>query len=355
METVGGKDARGPGRNAWDAKRVFLVILGALVIAVLLNAPELESEAKRKPLGNDRDFWVATWKPFATVSRALWLDKPREWADDAIGRGDDAPIFALPPAETSTASASASASEHPSATPTPPPQLVRTPTEAEPLRLWVGGDSMSKVLGEAVLRQSIESNLIDPTHDAVLESGLTRPDFFDWPRELNDIAHADPPYDVVVVMFGANDAQGIIEPNGTVHQDVDTEGWLAEYRRRVAGAMDVLKSDTRLVVWVGQPIMRAAGLSDRMATLNDVYREEAGKRPWVRYLDTWELFVDGNGNYDAYVKDDDGELKLMRNPDGVHFVRDGGEKAARHILDVVFEIAKVEDAPPPTATPRLQP
>jgi hypothetical protein len=350
METVGGKDTQGLGRNAWDAKRVFLVILGALLIAVLLNAPELESEAKRKPLGNDRDFWVTTWKPFATVSRALWLDKPREWADDAIGRGGGAPIFALPPAETPGASGT-----NPDATPTPPAQLVRTPTQDHPLRLWVGGDSMSKVLGEAVLRQSIESNLIDPTHDPVLESGLTRPDFFDWPRELNDIAHKDPPYDVFVVMFGANDAQGIIEPNGTVHQDFGTQGWLAEYRRRVAGAMDVLKSDSHLVVWVGQPIMRAGELSDRMASLNAIYREEAAKRPWVRYLDTWELFVDGNGKYDPYVKDDDGELKLMRNPDGVHFVRDGGEKAARHILDLVFEIAKVEDAPAPTAKPSPQP
>ena len=355
METVGGKDTQAPGRNAWDAKRVFLVILGALVIAVLLNAPELEAEAKRKPLGADRDFWVATWKPFATVSRALYLDKPREWADEALGRDDNGPLFALPP-DGSTPGDSTSG---PAATPTPPAQLVRTPTAADPLRLWVGGDSIMKVLGEAVVRQSAESNLVEPTHEAVLESGLTRPDFFDWPRELNEVAHANPSYDVIVVMFGANDAQGIIEPDGTVHQQFGTPEWLAEYRRRVAGAMDVLKSDSRLVVWVGQPIMRDRGLSDRMAALNEVYRQEAAKRPWVRYFDTWELFTDANGGYNAYIKDDDGELKLMRNPDGVHFVREGGEKAARHILDLVFEVAKVEGAAPAptptvgaTATPR---
>jgi hypothetical protein len=338
MQTVGG-GREGGKEGTWDARRVFWIVAAALLIAVFLNAAELEAEAKRKPLGGERDFWVAVWKPFATVSRALYLDMPREWADDAVGRGDHDPLFELPSAT-------------PEASATPPPQLVRTPTEDQKLRLWVGGDSMSKVLGEAVVRQAVESDLIDPTHEPQLESGLTRPDFFDWPRELDKIARKDPPYDVIVVMFGANDAQGIIEPDGTVHQDFGTPGWLAEYRRRVAGVMDLLRADDRLVVWVGQPIMRDEELAGWMSGLNEIYQQEAKTRPWVRYLDTWDLFVDEDGDYSARIEDDDGEEKLMRNPDGVHFVREGGERAARYILDIVFEEAKVErDEAEATVTP----
>jgi uncharacterized protein len=350
MQTVGRGSAKEGDGGRWDAKRVFIVIAGALLIAVFLNAVELEAEAKRKPLGGERDFWVAVWKPFATVSRALYLDQPRAWADEAIGRGEDGPLFQLPSGSpTPTAPPDAEAT----ATPALPAHSLRTPTEDEPLRLWVGGDSMSKVLGEAVVRQAVESDLIDPTHEPQLESGLTRPDFFDWPRELDRIARKDPPYDVLVVMFGANDAQGIIEPGGKIHQDFGTPGWLAEYRRRVAGVMDLLKHDERLVVWVGQPIMRDDDLSGWMSALNEIYQQEAEKRPWVRYLDTWELFVDEDGDYAATLEDDDGEEKLMRNPDGVHFVREGGERAARYILDIVFEAAEIDraQAPPPATTP----
>jgi len=333
METVG----QGANRqDGFKPKHVFWVIAAALLIAVFLNASELEREAKQKPFGAERDFWVAVWKPFAAVSRALYLDKPREWADEALGRERHA-LFELPGVT-------------PDAKQTPPPgPALRTPTREDPLRLWVGGDSMSKVLGEAVVRQAVDSGLIDPHHQSELETGLTRPDFFDWPRELNDLAKKDPPYEVFVVMFGANDAQGIVEPNGAIHQDPGTKGWTAEYRRRVAGVMDLLRTDGRLVVWVGQPVMRDDWLSEQMEMMNTIYREEAEQRPWVKFIDTWALFADKDGGYQAYLEVD-GEEVLVRNPDGVHFVREGGEILAEKILDVVFKEAGVEREQPGTLT-----
>ena len=52
--------------------------------------------------------------------------------------------------------------------------------------------------------------------------------------------------------------------------------------------------------------------------------------------------VDSEGDYNAYIADDDGETRLMRNPDGVHFVREGGDRAARAILKVIRAEAKVD-------------
>lgn len=332
--------------------RVFGVIVGALLIAVLLNAPWLEDGAKKQPFGKERDFWVAVWKPFATVSRALYLDQPRKWVEDAIGRESDGDVFELPanpgdePGTTATPGQGGAdrtptprVSESPTATPTPtpPPQLVRTPDATSPLRVWVGGDSMSKVLGEALVRQASETGVMTPAQDSQLSSGLTRPDFFDWPGHFHQLVTSDAA-DVYVVMFGANDSQGIQTPSGDIYQPGE-EGWTVEYRRRVAGVMDLLRRDGRMVVWVGQPIMRSAEFSQRMAELNAIYREEAAKRYWVRFVDLWPLFVTAGGGYDAYIVDDDGEVKLMRHPDGVHLVREGGEKAARAILKAIQEEA----------------
>ena len=91
-----GRERREEGRLGATPWRAFVVIAGALLLAVLLNAAELESEAKAKPFGKERDFWVNVWKPFATVSRVFYLDKPREWADHALGREEAGRIFELP-------------------------------------------------------------------------------------------------------------------------------------------------------------------------------------------------------------------------------------------------------------------
>lgn len=328
--------------------RVFGVIVGALLIAVLLNAPWLEDGAKAQPFGKERDFWVAVWKPFAAVSRALYLDQPRKWVEEALGRESGGKLFELPagdgdeppPDQGGTgqpATPRPGRTPAPTPTPTPPKQILRTPDAAAPLRVWVGGDSMSKVLGEALVRQASETGVMTPTQDSQLSSGLTRPDFFDWPGHFNQLITTDAA-DVYVVMFGANDSQGIKTPSGEIYQPGD-EGWTVEYRRRVAGVMDLLKRDGRMVIWVGQPIMRSAEFSDRMAELNAIYREEAAKRYWVRFVDLWPLFVTASGGYDAYIADDDGEVKLMRHPDGVHLVREGGEKAARAIMNAIKEEA----------------
>ena len=47
-----------------------------------------------------------------------------------------------------------------------------------------------------------------------MASGLTRPDYYDWPAALAaDLEATDP--EVVVAVFGVNDAQGIVLPDGT--------------------------------------------------------------------------------------------------------------------------------------------
>lgn len=342
--------------------RVLGVILAGFAIAILMNAPHLKSGAEKMPFGKERDFWLTIWSPLAWVSETFWLDTPRNMIDDLLGRDDGGPIFELPasPDGTPTASATPSRTGTPepgttaeptptaTATPTPEPPRVRKPTAEDPLRIWIGGDSMSKVLGEAFVRQAAESGVMTATQESQLSSGLTRPDFFDWPGRINQLT-SDSDFEVYVVMFGANDSQGLQTPDGSIFQPGE-EGWTTDYRRRVSGVMDLFEGDNRIVFWIGQPIMRDAGFSERMASLNQIYIEEAASRPWIRYIDTWPLFTTSSGAYDAYITDDDGEVKLMRHPDGVHFVRDGGEKAARAIIAAIREEAGITETAAPTTT-----
>jgi hypothetical protein len=166
--------------------------------------------------------------------------------------------------------------------------------------------------------------------DARTSSGLTRPDFFDWPARLNEIVANDNP-DVVVVMFGANDSQGIRTPDGHTFQPL-TDGWREEYRRRVAGTMDLLAAPGRLVIWVGQPIMASDGLTERMADVDTIYQDEASKRWGVVYFDSWPLFIDGSGKFDTFLPNADGALEAMRSGDGIHLTRAGADRLADAVL-----------------------
>lgn len=333
-------------------KRVAAIGVAGLIIGALLNANAILESSKQKPFGTERDVWVATWEPIAWVSSALFLDEPRNMLDDVLGRGSgDGDDFVFPPPAgetpgpgTPTAQPTATSqpgqptpTPEPPATPTatPTPIPAREPTAEEPLRLWVGGDSQAQVFGESVVALSAETGLIDSHLDYRISTGLTRPDYFNWPAHLASELDARQP-EVMIIVFGANDAQGIQTPEGDIYQPFD-DGWVAEYRRRVAGTMDLLEAPGRRVFWVGQPIAQSFEYSQRMAELNTIYAEEAASRPWITYFDTWPLFTDENGNYSAFLPDESGAVQNMRQGDGIHLSRPGGDRLARALLEAIGE------------------
>lgn len=337
-----------PPRGATlPAGRVLLVVLIGLVLAALVNADSLVEQAKRKPFGWSRDLSLAVWEPVQDVSHLLRLNLPRQWVDDLTGRDDDGgdSDFEFPPVasgpddepddQPDNGDAGTPTSTSTTTTTAPPPPELRTPNAEAPLRVWVGGDSMSQVFGQSLVAFIGQTDLMTSTLDYRISTGLTRPDFFNWPAHLHsEMERLDP--EAVVIMFGANDAQGLETPDGQIFQPGE-EGWIADYRRRVAGTMDLLRDPDRdrLVYWVGQPIMRSASFSQRMATLNTIFEEEAATRPWVRYVDSYSMFANSAGAYEAFLPGVDGSVQDLRQGDGIHLSRPGGDLLARRVLDLI--------------------
>ena len=71
---------------------------------------------------------------------------------------------------------------------TVPPDAVRptlrAPTADEPLRVYIGGDSIIRDAGDAFLNLASDSPLFETTLHYENATGLTRPDFYDWPAAL---------------------------------------------------------------------------------------------------------------------------------------------------------------------------
>lgn len=353
-----------PDCRTLPAGQVLIVMLLALCIGALFNADRMVERAREKPVDDsfrNESIWI--WSRVQDVSELFRIDVPRSRIEEAIGHediaeedrvrfgqsgqqaqddGEDEPDPDDPPESTTTTT-------EPDLVP-----VVRTPTAAEPLQLWLGGDSMTQTLGASMQRATGSTGIIQTTVDARVSTGLTRPDYFDWPTHLiNDVLPTDP--EVMVIMFGANDSQGLVREDGSVCARFE-QCWIDDYRLRVAGTMDLLRDaeeNDRQVIWVGQPIM-GPGTVLGVDKLNAIYWEEAQSRPWITYFDSWPFFATEEGEYAQYLPFADGSDGEMRTPDRIHLSVPGGDRLAWEIIqmmeeDEIVDLSAWEGDPPGSA------
>jgi hypothetical protein len=307
-------------RSAGD---VLVIGVAALALAALVNADAMVERAEEKPFGSDRDRSLAVWHPVQDVAHILQLHHLRDLGDALAGNEDDADVAV--PSTTIPAEAVAAAVR---------PEL-RVPAAGDPLRVLMAGDSVLRDFSDSVLRLAAGDARFAIDVHYEIATGLTRPDAYNWPAALvDDVERIDP--ELVVVMFGGNDGQGIVEPDGTVHQQVTDPGWAPEYARRVAGVMDQLRGDgDTLVYWVLQPPMRDADFDARIDIINGVYEDEARDRPWVQVVDTAPLFGTADGSYADTLPGVGGAVTDLRQGDGIHLSRDGADLLADHVLGLI--------------------
>lgn len=328
------KDQRRNGQGA-PAGKVLAAGLAGLVVALFLNSSALLIDAERQPDGTGRSVALAVWRPIESVASSLGLTWPRATGDRLLGRSETEQVITLLLEKIQVVDVSEKDNWIvPSVQTEQEPKKLTGEERREslepdwdadnPFQLWVTGDSMVRFFGDTLVSLAETSTRVQAISEPVLSSGLTRPDFFDWPGRLTEImAEHDP--DAVVIILGGNDAQNIRDGDGQWLERFN-EAWLDEYRRRIGIVMDLVTSDAgRVLLWVAQPPMRDEGFDQRMQLLNTLYQAEAAERARVQYVDLRELFTDSSGNYSRYLPDNAGKLVDVRLTDGVHLSHWGGE------------------------------
>lgn len=319
--------------------------LVAFSLALLLSADRLERRVEAKPEGWQRGVSVTLVRGVKGLAGVVGLDRPGKWIAQVVGDarepagrlpGAPPPVVALPETRSSRGRPGPPGTVRPEPAPAtttsvPPPASLRRPSADDPLRTWVGGDSLAQTFGESLLRLGQDRGELTGITDARVSSGLLRPSYFDWPAHLaTEVLPAG--YEVLVFMVGANDTERLMAGGGLV--DVGTPEWEAEYRRRVGAVMDLVGDADRVLVWVGQPLFRSEEESAELAVVNRLYAEEAGRRPWVRFVDTAGLLAAPGGGYAPYVEID-GRPVRVRAGDGIHLTRAGGDLAAAEVLEAI--------------------
>ena len=355
------------GVGIGDAWRIFGAVVICFAITLLLNTKSFVRIADEQPDGWTRPVLLASAHGLDAVASALRLDRMNAWIDSALNRHDDAPTFApitanspattvVPAALAASATVAApvddagTAAQEPAdvtaATPLGPPApsapMVRTVTTANPLRVYVAGDSFATWMGYDFADYAKRNDLITSLLDFKISSGLARPDYFDWPARFAQEMAGNPPPEAVVWFAGANDYVDMRTDSGSLTRD--TPEWLAEYGKRAGAVMDIVRRGGGQMYWVGQPIMRDKGRAKAAADINTVVQAAAESRPWVHYIDTWTMFMDSSGDYASFLPDSSGELVRVRQEEGVHLTR----TATTWVSDRVYAAIRHDfNFPPP--------
>lgn len=217
----------------------------------------------------------------------------------------------------------------------------------EVYQLFVIGDSLAAGLWSGVSRQIENDDRISLNGRYKEDSGLSRPEYYDWNGALPKIL-ASNKIDIAIVMIGSNDAQAIRD--GQARYAFDTPEWRQAYVKQVDRLMASLKAAGAAVYWMEMPPMQAVKYDGSMKVISAIHEERA-IAAGVRFIATRAALSD-KGKYAESGFDQAGEFVRMRSRDGVHFLREGNNKLAGLVMaainaDIDTAVASEPVEPPP--------
>ena len=329
------------GRVLVSWRHALLAGLACFAVWLLFDAPTLLHSAQAGPLGTRRSVAISVLRPVADVSEALGLSHVVGGADRVIGHTAKAgsgvlQVEGLPlhprrvaPDRRSGRRRLPVAPPPTAATPVTAPDglaPLAAPTASAPLRLLVVGDSLGIDFGQPLVNDLASTDVVSAVLDGHIDTGLARPDYFDWQSELQgDLARYQP--QVVVVFIGANDPQNFID--GSSALTYGTPAWNAAYAKRVGTFMEEASAAGARVLWIGMPPMADPVLNAKMEAVNAIDQDQAALHRGVSYLASWSVLSDPQGRYATFLPDASGSEVQIREPDGTHLAPSGAQRLSQ--------------------------
>ncbi len=308
-----------------SAEAAWRGLVVALVVFAVLASGNLVRSAEGMPLGWQRSVSLITAKVVDRMANLFSLNRPYDWAAEQLGieqRGADTefPTTTVPTSPTTTA--------------LPP---VRVPSAAAPLRVVVAGDSTSIGVGDRLKVAATDNPELAIDVKGKVSTGLTRADYFNWGAETERLITTLSP-ELYIFMVGANDQQSILEPDGTIVAFYGKPEWEPAYRARVAAIMDLAQGEGRRVMWIGEPNVGNPKIQEAVTVINRVAKEEAAKRPWVKFFDLADVVSGQGGGFSEYVTFEDGETVKCYSGDGVHLSMKCLDRAMGEMLPSIVKM-----------------
>lgn len=342
----------------------------ALLVGLLLNSQGILGTAQSLPYGStSRSVSIAFMRPINDVTGAIGLHEPRAGLQWALGRQSqgNANAFDVPSlGQTSAGGTTTTPSTTPGttgggttgggsstnggntspSTSNPPATQAsqQKPTASNPLRILVLGDSLAGDFGAPLYEEAEKTGVIKPVSGSVVDyhisTGLTHPEQFDWPGELQSALQRYHPTTVVLAL-GLNDTQPMTAPDGSF-LSTGSAGWLKEYQRRVGVMINLVLQTGAKIVYVAPPPTSVASNDAYLFPINVQIVKEAAKFPGkAASVFTYPKFAD-HGAYTQSLPIN-GKETIVRTADGIHVNHAG---ASIIVANVMKELGTLYQLPP---------
>ena len=158
--------------------------------------------------------------------------------------------------------------------------------------------------------------------------GPQPPDYYNWPAAWSTWAATEP--EVVIVMFGANDGQGLIAADGTVHQRVSEPGW--QPSTPAGSAADGPAPAPAASSLGAQPRCATADFDARIRIINGIYRERRPPDPGSSSSTRRPSSATSRRRLRRRLPGPSGALRDLRQGDGIHLSRAGADLLAADLV-----------------------
>lgn len=201
----------------------------------------------------------------------------------------------------------------------------------------VVGDSLSIPLGQRLEEYFTKYDDISFARRGKVSSGLARPDFFDWEKNLTEMVEKHRPT-TLIIMIGTNDNKSLKRRDGK-RIAFGNGSWAKEYTRRMKRLFEIARkyNPKCRLFWVGAPIMEPKKLNTDVMQINHIIRTLCQRTPNCRFVDTWDALADDAGQFTQYARGLTGKRIRLRADDGVHVTHVASQILAVRCLKAIAD------------------
>jgi uncharacterized protein len=218
----------------------------------------------------------------------------------------------------------------------PKPYLEKKDT----YNVFVLGDSLAGGLGAGMTRLTDDDERIVMDGRFKEDSGLARPEFYDWNEALPKILESNE-IDIAVILIGTNDVREMRE--GESRLMFGSPEWITRYGAQVDRLVESVQRAGAAVYWISPPPMAAIEFDQAIAQIAAIQKFRVESKGG-KYVDLRPALINPDGSLMVSGPDHLGDVRRLRDRDGVHFMKAGNNRLAQLVLDVIYSDIAAADA-----------
>ncbi len=198
----------------------------------------------------------------------------------------------------------------------------------QPTRILLTGDSLMASMGPQLKRalDGYENLTLIPIGKG--STGLARPDFYNWPKVLEENMRIHKPH-IVVMWIGTNDTQPIYN-KPEAGKPLSTS-WQYAYHNELIKIFGIVRKYNATLIMMSPPVMSKQPFDNNLNAITQIIKWSC-KKYGPKFINTRTILADNQGRYLHRTTMRDGKTANIRTPDRIHITADGNILVMDHLL-----------------------